>query len=106
MSEAVILALITVIAAPLIGVLVYFVKETYSDNRESWKQRAESAEAREKKLEEEVFPAVKDLVDGVKSLADGQAKDREFWDQALPALGRVERVLETAYPKEGDRDAR
>ena len=105
MSEGVILAVITVIGAPLIGFVVYLARETYNDNRESWKQRAESSEAREKEMKDEVFPAIKDLVDGVKKLADGQAEDRAFWKHALPALERVERTLEHAYPKEGDRDA-
>ena len=104
MSEGVILAVITVIGAPLIGFVVYLARETYNDNRESWKQRAESSEAREREMKDEVFPAVKDLVDGVKSLAEGQAKDREFWRQALPALERVERTLERTYTKKGERD--
>ncbi len=103
MSEAVILALITIIAAPLVGVLVYFVKETYSDNRDSWKQRAESAESREQELKDNLLPAVRDLVDGVKRVAASQEQDREAWSEALPAIRRVERFMRETLGEERDR---
>ena len=103
MSEAVILALIASIAAPLVAVLVYLVKTTLADNRDSWKQRAESSEAREEQLKAELLPAVRDLGDGLKRVADGQGHDREAWAKALPVIERLERyVLDS---RRGGRDA-
>lgn len=100
MSEAIVLAIIAAIVGPSVGLGAYLIKALLSDNKESWKQRAESSEAREKEMKDEVFPAVKDLVEGVKSLAAGQAEDRAFWKQALPALERVEKTLKHVYPKD------
>lgn len=93
MSDPVTTALISAIVVPLIAGAIAAFKGLYSDNRESWKQRAESAEGREAELKAELLPAVKNAVDGVKALADGQEKDREMYRRIAPALESLEATV-------------
>ena len=72
---------------------MYIVKQALSDNRESWKLRAESAEKREQELKNELLPAVNDLIKSVGTLAEGREKDREFYRSIAPAIRRVDRIV-------------
>lgn len=98
MSEAVMLGLLTVVAGPIVAYVIWFMKTTYGDNRDSWKLRAESAEGREQELKTELLPAVRDLSSGLNTLAEGHAQDRETVQKLIPVLERVEEALDKAYP--------
>lgn len=93
MSDAVILALISAIAGPLVAAVIYMAKTAYSDNRESWRIRAESAESREQELKSELLPAVQELIGSVTALAEGREKDREFIRRVEPAIKRIDRIV-------------
>lgn len=92
MSEAIILAIIAG-AGGVGGTIAAAVKILYSDNRASWKHRAESAERREHELKSELLPAVQELVGSVGKLSEGRDKEREFYRSIAPSIRRVDRLV-------------
>lgn len=93
MSATLAAAIVTGVAVPIIAGVIAAFRALYSDNRASWRQRAEAAEAEKQELKAELLPAVRDLAGGLGALAEGQEEERKLGRKVMPALRRIEKAL-------------